>query len=297
MRNHVFTQLLGTTIQHLEHLRDQEFRSTRVSISTLTSLCRPESASAKLRADKSIILDSGDEQLHSAPRASQSILASTPTRWQEAKLDRELKQFAFQHLRSRALACQLCPHLASSRKNVVIGSGSLDADVLFVGEAPGSEEDRIGEPFVGRAGELLTKIIHAMGLSRETVFIANVLKCRPDTPGQLSGNRKPSPIEMATCLPYLEEQISIIRPKVMVALGSTAIEGLLRQAPVQVTRIRGKWLYFHDIPLMPTYHPAYLLRSDSLSEKRKVWEDMLSVMEKIGLPTSQKQLNYFLKPS
>lgn len=195
------------------------------------------------------------------------------------------------------MGCGLCPHLASSRKSVVFGSGSLEADVLFVGEAPGSEEDRTGQPFVGKAGELLTKIIQAMGLSRESVFIANVLKCRPDTPGQFSGNRKPSPFEMATCLPFLEEQISIIRPKVMVALGSTAIEGLLHQAPVQVTRIRGQWLHFHDIPLMPTYHPAYLLRSDSMSEKRKVWEDMLSVMEKIGAPISQKQRNYFLKTS
>jgi len=195
------------------------------------------------------------------------------------------------------MTCALCPHLASSRKRVVFGSGSLEADILFVGEAPGAEEDEVGEPFVGKAGELLTKILHAMGLSRESVFIANVLKCRPDTPGQFYGNRKPSPPEMAACLPYLEKQISIIRPKVMVALGSTAIEGLMRQAPVQVTRIRGHWLDFHGIPLMPTYHPAYLLRTDSMSEKRKVWEDMLSVMEKIGMPISQKQLNYFLKPS
>ena len=134
-----------------------------------------------------------------------------------------------------------------------------------------------------------------MGLSREKVYIANVLKCRPDTPGQSSGNRKPDPTEMATCLPYLEEQIAIIRPKIMVALGATAIEGLLGQSRVQVTRIRGQWLEFHGIPLMPTYHPAYLLRNDSMTEKRKVWEDMLAVMERMNFPISQKQRNFFLK--
>ena len=297
MRDRVFTQLLGTTIQHIEYLRDQEVRSARVSASTLATLCRSASASEEVPPDTKFGMEIGSRKLAPTSCSNQSMLLPTPTRWEAANLEPAAKQTALQQLRSRALGCRLCPHLASSRKNVVFGSGSLESDVLFVGEAPGSEEDMTGEPFIGKAGELLTKIIQAMGLSRETVFIANILKCRPDTPGQLSGNRKPSPLEMATCIPYLEEQISIIRPKVMVALGSTAIEGLLRQAPVHVTRIRGQWLHFHDIPLMPTYHPAYLLRSNSMTEKRKVWEDMISVMEKIGLPISQKQRNYFLKPS
>ena len=297
MRDRVFTQLLGTTIQHIEYLRDQEVRSARVSVSTLATLCRSTSASEEVAPDTKIGTEIGGGKLPPPPCSNESMLLPTPRRWEAANLEPAAKQTALQQLRSRALGCRLCPHLASSRKNVVFGSGSLESEVLFVGEAPGSEEDMTGQPFIGKAGELLTKIIHAMGLSRETVFIANILKCRPDTPGQLSGNRKPSPLEMATCIPYLEEQISIIRPKVMVALGSTAIEGLLRKAPVHVTRIRGQWLQFHDIPLMPTYHPAYLLRSNSMSEKRKVWEDMISVMERIGLPISQKQRNYFLKPS
>jgi len=297
MRDRVFTQLLGTTIQHIEYLRDQEVRSARVSVSTLATLCRSTSASEEVAPDTKIGTEIGGAKLPPPPCSNHSMLLPTPRRWEAASLEPAAKQTALQQLRSRALGCRLCPHLASSRKNVVFGSGSLESEVLFVGEAPGSEEDMTGQPFIGKAGELLTKIIHAMGLSRETVFIANILKCRPDTPGQLSGNRKPSPLEMATCIPYLEEQISIIRPKVMVALGSTAIEGLLRKAPVHVTRIRGQWLQFHDIPLMPTYHPAYLLRSNSMSEKRKVWEDMISVMERIGLPISQKQRNYFLKPS
>lgn len=196
-------------------------------------------------------------------------------------------------LRERVLKCQLCPHLASSRTQVVFGVGTIHTDVMFVGEAPGADEDRQGEPFVGRAGQLLTRIIETMGLSRETVFIGNVLKCRPDTPGQTSGNRKPKPEEMEVCLPYLREQIEIIQPKVLVALGVTAMEGLFGRT-LQITKARGNWQEFQGIPVMPTYHPAYLLRNQSLTEKRKVWEDMLKVMEQVGMPISEKQRNYFL---
>ena len=117
-------------------------------------------------------------------------------------------------LRQRAVACVKCPHLVKSRKNVVFGVGDINAQLMFVGEAPGADEDAQGEPFVGAAGQLLTRIIKAMGLSRENVYIANILKCRPDTPGQAYGNRKPTGDEMKTCLPYLLEQIDLIRPKV-----------------------------------------------------------------------------------
>jgi DNA polymerase len=169
----------------------------------------------------------------------------------------------------------------------------MSAELMFVGEAPGADEDARGEPFVGAAGQLLTRIIQAMGLSRETVFIANILKCRPDTPGQTFGNRKPTPEEMCTCQPYLESQIDLIKPKVLVALGATAVEGLLGKT-VGITRLRGQWRTFRGIPLMPTYHPAYLLRNESRAEKRKVWEDMLQVMERLALPISEKQRRYFL---
>ena len=197
-------------------------------------------------------------------------------------------------LRSRALTCGRCPHLASSRTQVVFGVGDIHSPLMFVGEAPGADEDRQGEPFVGRAGQLLTKIIETMGLGRDRVYIGNVLKCRPDTPGQKSGNRKPTAEEMRTCLPYLLEQIDIIQPKVLVALGATAVEGLFGKA-MPITRIRGQWQEFHGIPVMPTYHPAYLLRNQSLAEKRKVWEDMLQVMERLAMPVSAKQRSYFLK--
>lgn len=201
---------------------------------------------------------------------------------------------AMAELRQRASACLKCPHLVKSRKNVVFGVGDIHAQLMFVGEAPGADEDAQGEPFVGAAGQLLTRIIKTMGLSRETVYIANILKCRPDTPGQSSGNRKPTAEEMKTCLPYLLEQIDLIRPKVLVALGATAIEGLLG-AGGGIGKLRGRFQTFRDIPLMPTFHPAYLLRNQALTEKRKVWEDMLQVMEKLQMPISEKQRGYFLK--
>ncbi len=211
-----------------------------------------------------------------------------------APLSPEAKAAAFAELRERALACARCANLAAARKNVVFGVGDISAQLMFIGEAPGADEDEQGEPFVGRAGELLTKIIKAMGLSRDSVYIGNILKCRPDTPGQAAGNRKPTPEEMQTCIPYLHEQIDLIRPKVIVALGGTAVEGLLGKT-IGITRLRGQWRTYRGIPLMPTYHPAYLLRNQAPSEKRRVWEDMLQVMEQLGLPISAKQRNYFLK--
>ena len=197
-------------------------------------------------------------------------------------------------LRQRASGCLKCPHLARSRNSVVFGVGDPNAALMFVGEAPGADEDQQGEPFVGKAGQLLTRIIQAMALERSQVYIANILKCRPDTPGQASGNRPPTPDEMKTCFPYLLEQIDIIRPRAMVALGKTAVDGLLGKT-VGITRLRGNWQTFRGIPLMPTYHPAYLLRNQSLTEKRKVWEDMLQVMERLALPISDRQRNFFLK--
>ena len=197
-------------------------------------------------------------------------------------------------LRQRALACVKCPHLVAARRNVVFGVGDIHSALMFVGEAPGADEDVQGEPFVGRAGQLLTRIIQAMGLSRETVYIGNILKCRPDTPGQGAGNRKPTPQEMETCLPYLQQQIDLIQPKILVALGGTAVEGLLCKT-IGITRLRGQWQTYRNTPLMPTFHPSYLLRPENARQKRSVWEDMLQVMERLGLAISEKQRNYFLK--
>jgi uracil-DNA glycosylase family 4 len=200
---------------------------------------------------------------------------------------------ALRALQKRVSLCTLCPHLASSRTQTVFGVGDPDADLMFIGEAPGADEDAKGEPFVGRAGQLLTKIIGTMGFARERVYIANILKCRPDTPGASSGNRPPTPVEMQTCLPYLAEQINLVQPRVLVALGATAVEGLLGFRGT-MRELRGTWHTYADTPLMITYHPSYLLRNQSLSEKRKVWEDMLQVLERLDHPITDKQRNYFL---
>lgn len=222
------------------------------------------------------------------PRASRVALA----RLREAQpLVRE-KEALLAPLRERVAVCRQCPHLASSRRQTVFGVGNIDAELMFIGEAPGADEDRQGEPFVGRAGQLLTKIIAAMGFRREEVYIANVLKCRPDMPVGEPGNRRPTPDEMATCLPYLTEQIEIIGPKVLVALGGTAVEGLLRiREPMG--KLRGRWHSYGETPLMITFHPSYLLRNQGNTEKRKVWEDMLLVLERLERPISEKQRNFF----
>jgi DNA polymerase len=196
-------------------------------------------------------------------------------------------------LNAAVAACRQCEHLAASRTQTVFGAGNPNAELMFVGEAPGEDEDRQGAPFVGRAGELLTRIIGAMGLSREDVYIANVLKCRPDMPNGAPGNRPPTPQEMQQCLPYLREQIAIICPRVLVALGKTAMAGLTG-ADEPMGAMRGRWFSFENIPLLATYHPSYLLRNGSNTEKRKVWEDMMIAMEKLGMPISEKQRGFFL---
>jgi DNA polymerase len=169
--------------------------------------------------------------------------------------------------------CIRCKLHTLGRKQVVFGVGNPNADLMFVGEAPGADEDIQGEPFVGRAGQLLTKIIEAIGLTRDSVYIANVIKCRPP------GNRNPEPDEVDTCEPFLFRQIDIIKPKVIVALGKFAAQSLLRTTE-PITRIRGREYQYRDAILMPTYHPAYLLRNPA--SKREVWEDMKRVRAILG---------------
>jgi DNA polymerase len=182
--------------------------------------------------------------------------------------------------------CQRCK-LCTGRKNIVFGVGNPRAELVFVGEGPGESEDLQGVPFVGAAGELLTKMIQAMGFSRDEVYICNVVKCRPP------GNRNPEPEEIASCEPFLRAQLLALQPKVIVALGKFAAQTLLRDS-TPITRLRGNWREYQGVKLMPTFHPAYLLRNQALTEKRKVWEDMLLVMEKLEMPVSEKQRAFFL---
>ena len=298
-----YDQLLDATIQHLEALKAAGVRHVPVSPETIAALAQPASQQefhghrqeeAKTSPGSAGPEQPAIQQSFFAPETADVLPGETPSAPRTPQQSPTEKAAAFAALRERAMACVKCPHLASSRKTVVFGVGSLDAQLMFVGEAPGADEDEQGEPFVGRAGQLLTKIIQAMGLQRADVYIGNILKCRPDTPGQSAGNRKPTADEMATCIPFLHEQIDLIRPKVIVALGATAVEGLLGKT-LGITKLRGAWKTYRGTPLMPTYHPAYLLRNQAMSEKRKVWEDMLAVMEKLGMPISPKQRNYFLK--
>ena len=301
-----YIQLLDATIQHLQDLKSHGATFVSVSPETLARLNRRQPAATARKPAAPVIvpprapvsapaLQAKAAGLAAPARPALVVLAAeaTPVK-PSAVLSPEAKAAAFAELRQRVLPCTKCSHLASSRKTVVFGVGDINASLMFIGEAPGADEDEQGEPFVGKAGQLLTRIIQTMGLSRESVYIANILKCRPDTPGQSAGNRKPTPEEMQTCIPYLHEQIDLIRPKVIVALGGTAVEGLLGKT-IGITRLRGNWRTYRGISLMPTYHPSYLLRNQALSEKRRVWEDMLQVMEKLALPISEKQRGFFLK--
>jgi len=175
---------------------------------------------------------------------------------------------------SQISACTRC-ELHAARTKTVPGQGHSHPDIMFVGEGPGADEDLQGVAFIGRAGQLLTRLIVRMGYRREDVFIANVVKCRPPD------NRKPLPDEMKACLPYLQAQIALLKPKVIVTLGATALEGLIRaQNKILITRMRGQWLSYEDIPLMPTFHPSYLLRNQSVMWD--VWNDMQEVLKHLG---------------
>ncbi len=184
--------------------------------------------------------------------------------------------------------------LGTLRETMVFATGNPDARVILVGEAPGYQEEREREPFVGPAGQKLNDILKVMGLSREEVYLSNIVKFRPATAKQTTNNRKPTPEEMAVCLPFVRAEIGIVKPECIVALGGTAAEGLLGLAGT-VTSMRGPWHDFEGTPVRVSYHPSYLLQSGGSNPvKRQVWEDMLAVMEKLGLPISDKQRGFFL---
>ena len=186
-------------------------------------------------------------------------------------------------IEAEAKSCTKCA-LSTTRTNVVFSRGNPEAKLVFIGEAPGADEDESGLPFLGRAGQLLDKMIGAMGLDpAKDVYVCNIIKCRPP------GNRKPEPVEVETCIPYLHEQLAAIDPKAIVALGNTAVAALLN-TKLGITKVRGQWkLYRGKVPVMPTYHPSYLLRPSpqQIEAKKQAWEDLQSVMKELGLPTKK----------
>lgn len=230
----------------------------------------------------------GEDMKKSAPQSS--IFPKNP----EIILPELDKTGQYNWLKDKVLSCPICKQHIKPAKKIVFGVGNLDADIFFCGEAPGADEEVRGEPFVGRAGQLLTKIILAMGLTREKVYIGNIMNWRPELDSS-TGNRPPTQEEMQFCLPYLRAQIAIVRPKVIVALGATAVNGLFGyDSTRRMKDVRGHWLIFEHTPCMVTFHPSYLLRNNNKQTKRIVWEDMLHVMERIGIPVSEKQRNFFL---
>jgi DNA polymerase len=211
--------------------------------------------------------------------AIQTSLFSAATPDAAAITDVEQRRQELAALIQRVAACTRCPQLASTRTQTVFGVGPLDAELCFVGEAPGADEDRIGEPFVGAAGQLLTRIIVACGLKREEVYICNILRCRPP------GNRPPSPEEASNCREYLERTIDLVRPRFICALGATAVMHLLGTT-TGISRLRGRFLEYRGIPVMCTFHPSYLLRTPE--KKKEVWEDMKTLLARMGRPIPGK---------
>jgi DNA polymerase len=189
--------------------------------------------------------------------------------------DLEQRRQALAELARQVAACTRCPQLASTRTQTVFGVGALDPDLCLVGEAPGADEDRLGEPFVGPAGQLLTRIIVACGMKREELFICNILRCRPP------GNRQPQPDEAHHCSEWLEKTLELVRPKYLCALGGTAATCLLGTS-LGITKLRGRFFEYRGIPVMCTFHPSYLLRSPE--KKKEVWEDMKTLLRRMGKP-------------
>ena len=213
-----------------------------------------------------------------APLASAAI---TPTQTASAAAAAPAAYASLEEIAAKCASCSACP-LCASRTHSVPGEGaSATPDIMIVGEAPGQDEDASGHPFVGRSGALVTKMIEAMGYTRQSVFIANVCKCRPPD------NRTPKPEEMAACMPYLKGQIQLVRPRVIVAFGAVALRGLMGNSKLEISKVRGIWHDFEGIPVMPTYHPAYLLRNPGA--KRVVWNDLLLVLARLGRTPPQRQ--------
>lgn len=190
-------------------------------------------------------------------------------------LDPETRRQSLSLLAEEVKGCPKCPELYSTRTQTVFGAGSPTAELCFIGEAPGADEDRTGEPFVGPAGQLLTKIIIAMGLSRDEVYICNTLKCRPPM------NRSPSPDELKNCRPFFERQIELLQPKFICCLGGVAASAVLG-TKVGITKLRGTWRDYNGIPVLCTFHPSFLLRDPS--QKKYVWDDMKTLLTRMGRP-------------
>ncbi len=254
-------QFLAGVAAFLEYKKEEGVQTLEISVETRAALqpADPRKPAAR-QAEKPL-------------RKTEPARVAAPAPVQVPGDDIRVTGKTLEEIAEQIAACTACG-LCKSRNKTVPGEGCADRpDVMFIGEGPGADEDAQGRPFVGKAGQLLTKMIGAMGYTREQVYIANIVKCRPP------GNRVPSAEEMSTCSPYLRRQIELIKPKIIVALGKTAIEGLLNKK-VAITRFRGTWSTCEGIDMMPTFHPTYLLRSPN--KKREAWTDLQAVLARLG---------------
>lgn len=232
--------------------------------------------------------------LPAAPAAVDRPASPPPEVLSVVTIQGDSKEEKLASLRHQAESWAPARSLGTLRETMVFATGNPDASIMLVGEAPGHEEERKQEPFVGPAGKKLDDILRAMGLSRQDVYISNIVKFRPATLRQTTNNRKPDAAEIASCLPFVRAEVGIVRPSCIIALGATAAEGLLAKT-IPVAAMRGSWHEFEGVPVRVTYHPSYLLRSDSdLTAKRALWEDMLAVMERLEMPVTAKQRGFFL---
>ncbi len=248
-----FANILGKVEGYLEHLKEEGAQSVEVDPKNVTKLGEPMAKSA------------------TPAEAAPEVSTPAPTKSEDTGASAGMSEVA-----ARIATCTNCP-LHENRTNTVPGQGSTQPEIAFIGEGPGADEDAQGIAFIGRSGQLLTRIIARMGFARDDVFIGNIVKCRPP------GNRTPFPDEMDTCMPFLKEQLALLQPKVIVCLGATAVKGLLK-TKTGITKLRGTWMQFEGIDVMPTYHPSYLLRSGGDEKGRywEVWEDMVKVLEQLG---------------
>jgi len=243
---------IDQVIDHLEFLKECGQKEIEVTMSALRNINKPNKQPSPPK-----------------PAPVKPAAQNTPAALSNAATG------TLNEIAARIAQCRLCD-LCKTRTNTVPGQGNPRPELMFVGEGPGADEDEQGLAFVGRAGQLLTKIIEAMGFTRDEVFIGNIVKCRPP------GNRVPEPSEMEKCIPYLKEQIALLKPKVIVCLGATAVRGLFGDGLDGITKIRGQWKSFEGIDVMPTLHPAYLLRNPPA--KKDVWEDMKTVLKHLDRP-------------
>jgi DNA polymerase len=296
---------LTAITEELQRLKAAGVRSVNVSEEGLRRLHRLSEARNSAAAAAAVVVAVGPEasSVTAAPPAvpGTAVAKSPPLPpAPPVPLPDGSKRERWEMLRNLVLQDPVCGAHVRPGKQVVFGVGSIDAAIMFVGEAPGAEEEVQGEPFVGPAGQLLTKMILGMGLKREEVYIGNIMNWRPQLPGGNPsgqvGNRPPTEDEMRYCLPYLRAQIEVVNPRLLVALGKTAAEGLLGFRTFKALgEVRGRWHEFAGRPLMVTYHPSYILREPTNRKKRMIWEDLLMVMERAELPVSPKQRGYFLE--